>query len=120
MANAKAQVAEAQIALGYCELRAPFDSWVIKRSVDVGTLVGPATNGFTLADTRSVKAVFGVPDTAMEHVKLGSHAECGDRGPAGHVFGTHHLDFGRGGSEEPGVFRRSANRQSGQSSSSPE
>jgi RND family efflux transporter MFP subunit len=65
-------VAEAQVALGYCELRAPFDSWVLKRSVDVGTLVGPATNGFTLADTRTVKAVFGVPDTAMEHVTLGS------------------------------------------------
>jgi multidrug efflux system membrane fusion protein len=72
VANSKAQVAEAQIALGYCELRAPFDGWVLKRNVDVGTLVGPATNGFTLADTRSVKAVFGVPDTAMTQVKLGS------------------------------------------------
>ena len=46
--------------------------WVLKRNVDVGTLVGPATNGFTLADTRTVKAVFGVPDTAMGNVKLGS------------------------------------------------
>jgi len=72
VANAKAQVAEAQIALGYCDLRAPFDGWVLKRNVDVGTLVGPATNGFTLADTRSVKAVFGVPDTSMGQVKLGS------------------------------------------------
>src|SRR5664279_2782508 len=72
VANSKAQVSEAQIALGYCELRAPFDGWVLKRSVDVGTLVGPATNGFTLADTRTVKAVFGVPDTAMANVKLGS------------------------------------------------
>jgi RND family efflux transporter MFP subunit len=72
VANAKAQVSEAQLALGYCEMRAPFDSWVLKRNVDVGTLVGPATNGFTLADTRSVKAVFGVPDTAMGQVKLGS------------------------------------------------
>jgi RND family efflux transporter MFP subunit len=70
--NAKAQIGEAQIALGYCELRAPFDSWVLKRNVDVGTLVGPATNGFTLADTRTVKAVFGVPDTAMGRIKLGS------------------------------------------------
>ncbi len=70
--NAKAQVAEAQIALAYCELRAPFDAWVLKRNVDVGTLVGPATNGFTLADTRSVKAVFGVPDTAIGRMKLGS------------------------------------------------
>jgi RND family efflux transporter MFP subunit len=72
VANSKAQLSEAQLALGYCELRAPFSGWVLKRSVDVGTLVGPATNGFTLADTRSVKAVFGVPDTAMANVKLGS------------------------------------------------
>jgi multidrug efflux system membrane fusion protein len=70
--SATAQIAEAQLALSYCELRAPFDSWVLKRNVDVGTLVGPATNGFTLADTRTVKAVFGVPDTAIGRIKLGS------------------------------------------------
>ncbi len=69
--NANASIAEAQIALGYCQLKAPFDSWVLKRNVDVGMLVGPATNGFTLADTRSVKAVFGVPDTYIDKVKLG-------------------------------------------------
>jgi len=69
---ARAQIAEAQLALSYCDLKAPFDSWVLKRNVDVGTLVGPATNGFTLADTRTVKAVFGVPDTAIGHVELGS------------------------------------------------
>ncbi len=70
--NAKASIAEAEIALGDCQLKAPFDSWVLKRNVDVGTLVSAATIGFTLADTRSVKAVFGVPDTAIERVKLGS------------------------------------------------
>lgn len=70
--SAKASIAEAQIALEYCQLRAPFDGWVVKRNVDVGQLVGPATNGFTIADVRSVKAVFGVPDTAMEHIRLGS------------------------------------------------
>jgi len=70
--NANASIAEAQIALGYCQLKAPFDSWVLKRSVDVGTLVSAATVGFTLADTRSVKAVFGVPDTYIEKVKPGS------------------------------------------------
>ena len=40
------------LALAYCELRAPFSGWVVKRSVDLGSLVGPATNGFTLADTQ--------------------------------------------------------------------
>ena len=72
VANSKAQISEAQIALGYCELKAPFSGWVLKRSVDVGSLVGPATNGFTLADTHSVKAVFGIPDTAIGNVKLGN------------------------------------------------
>jgi RND family efflux transporter MFP subunit len=70
--SSKASIAEAQIALGYCELRAPFDGWLVKRNVDVGQLVGPATNGFTISDVRSVKAVFGVPDTSMEHIRLGS------------------------------------------------
>ena len=70
--SAKASIAEQQIALGYCELRAPFDGWLVKRNVDVGQLVGPATNGFTISDVRSVKAVFGVPDTSMEHIRLGS------------------------------------------------
>ncbi len=70
--SATAQIAEAQLALSYCELRAPFDSWLLKRNVDLGTLVGPATNGFSLADTRTVKAVFGVPDIAVARIKLGS------------------------------------------------
>jgi len=68
---AKASLSEAQIALGYCFLKAPFDSWIVKRNVDVGALVGAATNGFTVADTRIVKAVFGVPDFAIGKVRLG-------------------------------------------------
>jgi len=70
--SAKASVSEAQIALGYCQLRAPFDGWIVKRNVDEGQLVGPATAGFVISDVRSVKAVFGVPDIAMEHIRLGS------------------------------------------------
>jgi RND family efflux transporter MFP subunit len=73
VSGAKAQVSEANVALGYCELRAPFSGWVVKRSIDLGSLVGPATNGFTLADTESVKAVFGVPDTSISRVRLGQH-----------------------------------------------
>ena len=73
ISGAKAQVSETNVALAYCELRAPFSGWVVKRSIDVGSLVGPATNGFTLADTESVKAVFGVPDTSISRVRLGQH-----------------------------------------------
>jgi multidrug efflux system membrane fusion protein len=69
--NAKAALAEAQTALNDSSLRAPFDGWVVKRNVDVGALVGPTTPGFTIADTRSVRAVFGVPDNATARIKLG-------------------------------------------------
>jgi RND family efflux transporter MFP subunit len=71
--SAQAQISEAKVALDYCSLRAPFSGWLVKRSVDLGSLVGPATNGFTLADTSSVKAVFGVPDILITQVKLGQH-----------------------------------------------
>jgi multidrug efflux system membrane fusion protein len=68
---AQAQISEAQTALAYCSLKAPFDGWIVSRNVDVGSYVGPATNGFTVADTRTVKAVFGVPDTSISRVKVG-------------------------------------------------
>jgi RND family efflux transporter MFP subunit len=69
--NAKAALAEAQTALDDSSLRAPFDGWIIKRNVDIGALVGPTVPAFTMADTRSVRAVFGVPDNAIGRIKLG-------------------------------------------------
>ncbi len=52
-------------------MRAPFDGWIVKRTVDAGSFVGPATNGFTIASTKTVKAVFGVPDTSINRVRVG-------------------------------------------------
>ena len=69
--NAKAVLAESQTALDDSSLRAPFSGWIIRRNVDVGALIGPTSPAFTIADTRSVRAVFGVPDNAMGRIKLG-------------------------------------------------
>jgi RND family efflux transporter MFP subunit len=71
VAAARAQISEANTALAYCSLKAPFDGWIVSRNVDVGSYVGPATNGFTISSTRKVKAVFGVPDTSIDRIKLG-------------------------------------------------
>lgn len=69
--NAKAVLDQADTALADSTLRAPFDGWISKRSVDVGALVGPSTAGFTIVDTLSVRVVFGVPDNAIGRVKMG-------------------------------------------------
>jgi RND family efflux transporter MFP subunit len=69
--NAKAALAQAETALGDSSLRVPFDGWIVKRNLELGALVGPSTPSFTIADTRSVRAIFGVPDNAMSKVRLG-------------------------------------------------
>jgi RND family efflux transporter MFP subunit len=69
--SAASALTQAETALNDCALRAPLDAWVIKRSVEVGSLVGQGALGLTLAETRLVKAVFGVPDLVVGSLKLG-------------------------------------------------
>jgi multidrug efflux system membrane fusion protein len=71
VSEAQASLNEAQIALGDCTLRAPSDGVVLKRATEVGSLVGPGSLGFTVADTRTMKVIFGAPDTLVERLKIG-------------------------------------------------
>ena len=69
LAGARALVQEAGNAVADSGLHAPLDGIVLKRLVEVGSLVGPGTPGFVIADTSSVKAVFGVPDVTVAQVR---------------------------------------------------
>jgi RND family efflux transporter MFP subunit len=69
--TATAAVGQAQQALDDCELRAPISAWVLARNVELGDFVGTGTVGFSLGETKRVKAVFGVPDTLLASVRLG-------------------------------------------------
>ncbi len=71
VAGAQAQLDTDRIGLEDCALTAPMDALVLARNVETGTLVASGTVGFVLADTTSVKAVFGVPDTIVRRVKPG-------------------------------------------------
>jgi multidrug efflux system membrane fusion protein len=71
LSEAQAGLNEAQIALGDCTLRAPMDGVVLKRATEIGALVGAGSLGFTLADTRTMKVIFGAPDTLVERLKIG-------------------------------------------------
>ena len=64
-------VKEARIPYGDTTLRAPMDCTVLKRDIEVGSLIAPGKAGFTIADLRTVKAVFGVPDRSVGTLKLG-------------------------------------------------
>jgi RND family efflux transporter MFP subunit len=80
LAGAKANVAAARNAVSQSTLtlndtsvRAPFAGWITARNVERGSLVGNATPGFSLVDTRVVKAIFAVPDTSLKSIRLGQH-----------------------------------------------
>jgi RND family efflux transporter MFP subunit len=71
VASARAAAQEAKLALSDTKVRAPFAGWVTARNVNLGSLVGSSTIGFSLQDTHLVKAVFGVPDTALSNIRRG-------------------------------------------------
>jgi len=69
--GAQAVVQETQIPLHDTELRSPLNGVVLEKSVEKGTLVSSGDKAFIVADTSSVKAVFGVADVAVAEMKLG-------------------------------------------------
>jgi RND family efflux transporter MFP subunit len=68
----RAALESAQISLRDASLVAPSDGVVLSRGVEVGTLAGVGTTGFTIADLTSVKAVFGVPDLVIPRAQIGT------------------------------------------------
>lgn len=77
-ANAEAAAAnleKARVKLSHCTLVTPTDSVVVSRSVEPGALVGPTREAFTVADTRRMKVVFGVPDLDVDQLKVGQQVK---------------------------------------------
>lgn len=72
IAGARALIRGAQLARGDTTLRSPMTGLVMKRLVEVGSLVGPGSPGFTIADTRAVKVVIGVPDVMLPRFPAGA------------------------------------------------
>jgi RND family efflux transporter MFP subunit len=71
LGGAQAVVQETTIPLQDTALKSPLNGVVLKKSIEKGTLVSAGTIGFVVADTSSVKAVFGVSDVAVPEMKLG-------------------------------------------------
>jgi multidrug efflux system membrane fusion protein len=70
--GAIAHANEADLSLTDTVLRAPMDGVILARHVEVGKLVAPGEPAITVADTRSVKAVFGAPQLEVEKLVVGS------------------------------------------------
>ena len=79
----------ATIPLQDTQLKAPISAVVIDRKIEIGTLVSQGTPGFVLADLTSVRAAFGVPDLALQSLKLGDTLELTSDAAPGTEFTGH-------------------------------
>lgn len=73
--GARANLARAEISLSHCTLRMPTDGVVVQRNIAPGTLSGPSSPAFVVADLGRMKAIFGVPDIEVDQVKVGTEVK---------------------------------------------
>jgi RND family efflux transporter MFP subunit len=71
--GARVRVEEAHTSLEDTSLKASMDGVVLRRQIEIGTLSAPGSTAFSLADTATMKAVFGVPDTVRGLLELGAN-----------------------------------------------
>ncbi len=69
--GAESSRAEAALARQDAVIVAPMDCLLLRRTVEVGALIAAGAPVFTIAGMNSVKAVFGLPDLAIQTLKLG-------------------------------------------------
>ncbi|NBD08066.1 MULTISPECIES: efflux RND transporter periplasmic adaptor subunit [Corallococcus] len=86
VAAARARVEEARSALADTALRSPLEGVVLKRPVEVGALAAPGTFALSVAQTRTVRVVFGVPDTVLPAIRLGAPQTVTTQAYAGQSF----------------------------------
>lgn len=65
LAQAEASLEAARVTLGYAEIRAPFDGWVVDKRAEAGTMVQPGAPLFTIEDLDPVKVIAEVPETQV-------------------------------------------------------
>src|SRR5262245_60223212 len=72
---AEAQLAEAELDLGYCKVRAPFSGKVVNLNISLGEFAHSGAQVFTLVDTRTWYVVANFRETQLKHIQEGAPAE---------------------------------------------
>ena len=92
ISQAEAQLAEAELDLSYCQVRAPFTGKVVNLNISVGEFAHAGAQVFTLVDTRTWYVVANFRETQLRQIEEGSPAEVflqftGGKRFHGHVVG---------------------------------
>jgi membrane fusion protein, multidrug efflux system len=72
---AEAQLAEAELDLGYCNVHAPFSGKIVNMNISLGEFAHSGTQVFTLVDTRTWYVVANFRETQLKHIQEGAPAQ---------------------------------------------
>jgi multidrug efflux system membrane fusion protein len=72
---AEAQLAQAELDLGYCRVHAPFSGKVVDLNISIGEFAHSGAQVFTLVDTRTWYVVANFRETQLQHIQEGAPAE---------------------------------------------
>ena len=75
LGQAEAQLAQAELDLGYCRVRAPFSGKVVNLNISLGEFAHAGTPLFTLVDTGTWYVVANFRETQLPNIGEGSPAE---------------------------------------------
>ncbi len=74
-AAAVAQVALAELNLSYCEIKAPFDGFIARRSVQPGQLLSPGTPVFGFVDSEERWITANLKETELKGLATGAEVD---------------------------------------------
>jgi multidrug resistance efflux pump len=72
---ARAELRRAELDLGYCSVRAPFDGWVTNLNIAVGEYANQGEQVFALVDDRAWYVMANFRETFLESIRPGDRAE---------------------------------------------
>jgi RND family efflux transporter MFP subunit len=84
--SAESAVADARLAVQDTAIMAPMSGTILERKIEIGSLISAGKAAFVLANTNTVKAVFGVPDLEIRSVKTGMLLDMTSEAVPGQTF----------------------------------
>lgn len=70
-----AKVHQAELNLEWCQVRAPFDGYVVNMNISEGAYAHPGTPIFTLVDTSNWWVLANYRESKLKHIRTGDHVE---------------------------------------------
>ncbi|WP_263411451.1 efflux RND transporter periplasmic adaptor subunit [Terriglobus tenax] len=73
--NRAAKIQQAELNLEWCQVRAPFDGYVVNMNISEGAYAHPGTTMFTLVDTSTWWVLANYRESKLKHIQPGQHVE---------------------------------------------